>query len=264
MPTGKLSFPSVVKNKIDGLANKMLENIKNRYPNLIEVNAIWKILDYKEAWGANINLDYFPVKIDRLPNGFSSPEQLLEHIRKNINNFVNTDVSNFHSSSGFNTNEEIVWNSSNPLGAIIHINIPLPGTGGNLSDDGDVICSDYASNHWIFSTIQSPKSFQHPVSGNRMFGFDKNKDGSYTFYTRGLDRITDFGGSALEWFANKVNASTFSLAEPLWTSFQNKIKDFTNSNGGISTVLTPTIERPDFDSVKDYLSGRTNVKPKCK
>ncbi|RAV27409.1 hypothetical protein [Sinomicrobium soli] len=71
------------------------------------------------------------------------------------------------------------------LRAVIGIDIKGP-------DNESVIVSDYNTEKWTFSTIFDPKYGEHPVSGNRDFGYTQNGDGSYTFYTRGVDRLTDW------------------------------------------------------------------------
>ncbi|MBK7636218.1 MAG: hypothetical protein IPJ13_19560 [Saprospiraceae bacterium] len=70
-----------------------------------------------------------------------------------------------------------------------------------MPDDGSVIATQYQpGTFWTFSTLNAPGWFQggsqdgyHPVSGNRRFGLIPNQDGSYTFYTSGVDRLTDCG-----------------------------------------------------------------------
>lgn len=76
--------------------------------------------------------------------------------------------------------------------------------------DACVVCTDYSSEHWIFSTIQVPNlnlAFNgiHPVNGNRQFGIGVRKAGdvwsdvylgriprrekdTLFWYTRGVDR----------------------------------------------------------------------------
>ncbi|MFW5700203.1 MAG: hypothetical protein ACOCWM_00810 [Cyclobacteriaceae bacterium] len=50
-------------------------------------------------------------------------------------------------------------------------------------------------------------------------------------------------------------------ADPLWESFQDKISDFVNENGGNSTL--PKIRnhgtRPDWNKVKNFLNGKITL-----
>src|SRR5690606_4561192 len=56
------------------------------------------VQDINTAFSPVVNMDYFPITVNKLPliNGkASTPEQFLEHFRKNINKFINTDYSEF-------------------------------------------------------------------------------------------------------------------------------------------------------------------------
>lgn len=199
-------------------------------------------------------MDYFPITVSQLPvvNGTRlTPEQFLNQIRRNINSFVDTSYSEFEPYHWYGVDDRQLWNSSNPLGTVIAIDIKGP-------DNGSVMVTDYASDHWTFSTIYDPKYGQHPVSGNRDFGFTKNSNGSYTFYTRGVDRLSDAGGNALHELSVFLNRPSFPLsqADSLWKSFQNKISKYVNSHGGRANVSTPQIQRPDWQDVLDVLDGK--------
>ncbi|KAF5280095.1 hypothetical protein FQR65_LT15085 [Abscondita terminalis] len=66
-------------------------------------------------------MDYFPVTVNQLPiiNGTRlTPEQFLNHIRTNINNFVDTGYSECTPYNNYGVDDRNLWNSSNPLGAI--------------------------------------------------------------------------------------------------------------------------------------------------
>ncbi|RAV27404.1 hypothetical protein [Sinomicrobium soli] len=223
------------------------------YPGFTTIN-VARLQDINDAYSTVVNMDYFPVTVNELPvvNGQrQTPEQFLNHIRTNINSFVDTEYSEFEPYQWPGLDEITLWNSSNPLGAVIGIDIKGP-------DNGSVIVSDYDTDKWTFSTIFDPKYGEHPVSGNRDFGYTQNSNGSYTFYTRGVDRLTDAGGTALhnvsEFFTGE--SFPFSQADALWESFQSKIDNFVKSNGGSSSVNTPQIHRPDWQQVQDVLEGK--------
>lgn len=156
--------------------------------------------------------------------------------------------------------ENSIWQSPNPLGAIMRFDIPvslfgfLPG-----SQDGSVVCSKSQPLQWIFSTIKSHIDWNHPVSGNREFGISQNQDGTYTFYTRGVDRVAEpldvLMGSL------PLNQDAFEGADLLWTKFIQNLSNFINSpsNGGASAWETPIISRPDWKKVKDVLEGRRPI-----
>lgn len=208
----------------------------------------WGIQKVEDGYG-QINLDYYPVTIKQLPsiNGKKmSADSLLQYIRVNINEFVAKDSAHFE---GYDKEEIKKWQSPSPLGSIIHID--MGGSSENPfknPDDGSVVVSDFSAENWTFSTIQTPHDFQHPVSGNRQFGFDKQNDGSVTFYTRGADRASGILDWALSGGVNVV----FAKAHKLWLSFQHKIAGFVNTNGGEAIVQAPTSRRYNWDVVKKH------------
>ncbi|AQX01709.1 hypothetical protein [Elizabethkingia anophelis] len=116
----------------------------------------------------------------------------------------------------------------------------------------------YSSDKWTFTTIYEPVYQTHPVSGNRDFGFTKNANGSYTFYTRGVDRLAKMEGTALHNVSMFFTGSSYPLskADALWTSLQNKINDFVNNHQGSSIVAKQEIQRPDWQKVKDVINGK--------
>jgi len=144
-------------------------------------------------------------------------------------------------------------NSNNPLNAIIGIHI---GSYMGVSDNGSVIVSKYSNTGWTFTTIHDPLYGDHPVSGNRDFGYVENADGSYTFYTRGVDRLTNWTGSVLQEF----NGHPFKSADRLWRSFQLNIVNYVRQHGGTALwetlSTTEEIHRPDWELVADVIDGK--------
>ena len=154
----------------------------------------WSIQAIESAGGIACNFDYYAVAVQQLPNGFNSPEDFLTCMRLTINNYLYPLFTSFSPHPSLQ-GESNIWTSSNPLGAILSIGAP-----GN---NGSVIVSDYASDHWTFSTIHDPQYDNHPVSGNREFGFEVTGDG-YLFYTRGVDRVDS---RFVEWLGSATNPS---------------------------------------------------------
>jgi hypothetical protein len=249
--------PQSVKNKIQSLDNQSLFTD-------------YKIQYLEHAKGAAINLDYFPVTINSLPTNPNtgqkfSPKEFLNYVRLKINSFVDTTISSFSPTTlSTGTNETQLWNSTNPLGAIIHINIPLP------AGDGSVICSETDPNHWIFTTLEVPywpgnnnnDDGIHPVSGNREFGLIENSNGTFTFYTRGVDRMTDGFDSTIAENGNIFFGSPFAKPDILWNSLKTKIFNFVQNNGGNSVAPTTSqnkIYRPDWTKVRQVLRGEVSI-----
>lgn len=208
----------------------------------------FSLLDIEEARGTVVNMDEFSVTISDLPNGMNAG-QFLNYIRININNFIDTDFSeyDFGTYSGFYNKR---WDAPDPTGSILNIDIP--------GDNGSVIVSNYNSTNWTFSTIRSPWAYDHPVSGNRQFGYISNGNGSYTFYTKGVDRFTQgLTGEDIAWVLGMGNP--FSGADDLWKSFQQGIKDYVQANGGSATINDPEFIRPDWEKVQKVFNGEANI-----
>ncbi|KOS06711.1 hypothetical protein AM493_12225 [Flavobacterium akiainvivens] len=213
------------------------------------------------ARGAICNMDYFPVKISVFPTNPQTgqpftPFQFLNYVRTNLNNFVDTTISSFFPSTITGYNEAQIWNSSNPVNAIIHINI------SGAAGDGSVICSKSTGTTWMFTTIEVPwKSTDefdgiHPVSGNREFGLMANSDGTYTFYTRGADRMTDSLESLMA--ENNIVQDVFEKPDLLWNSLRSNIYYYVENNNGSADPISTTpsiIHRPAWNEVKRVLIG---------
>lgn len=200
-----------------------------------------------DAYSAVVNMDYFPVKVDQLPivNGQRlGPGQFLNYIRTHINDFTDGSKT-FVPYNQYGINDTDKWNSTTPKGSIIAIDLAGP-------ENGSVITSYSSTDMWTFTTIHEPMYGDHPVSGNRNFGYTLNNDGSYTFYTRGVDRLTSWDGSKLQEFTN----IPFNKADELWKSFQNAISNFVNSHNGVATTNKAETFRPDWQNVKDVLEGK--------
>lgn len=190
----------------------------------------------------DINVDYYPVRIDQLPMWRGrrlSAEALLALIRSDINRFVDTNISSF---SAYDASNARRWRSRSPVGAIIHIDMKSFGGWVN-PDDGSVVCSRASANSWTFSTIWTLADFAHPVSGNREFGIRQRSSGVYEFYTRGADRTT----GRLD---NLLSGQVFGAADALWVSLQRRVAGFVSRNGGSARTLPRMSSRYDWPTVK--------------
>ena len=222
----------------------------------------WDIQFLGGAEGAVVNMDFFPVTISQFPtnpntNQPYTPQEFYNFFRRNLNQFTTGTGVTFFPSTITGIDESVIWNSNNPLNAVISINIGI--------DNGSVICSQYTSNHWYFTTLTTPWAFSwteddydgfHPVSGNREFGYYNDLNGNYVFYVRGVDRIQRSSISAIADILNPENP--FEDADQLWNKMQQNLKNFVNNNGGSATVNADQIYRPNWNDVKDVLRG---VKP---
>lgn len=242
-PLLKYTPPQSVLNRLDNLTAQEKNKVMlyaPKEPVTIESDN-WQIQSIRSAGGVAINFDYFAITVDQLPSGFNSPEHLLTYMRLNLNSNVNTYLSSFQPNPLL-PNEGALWSSSNPLGSIISIGI--------LGNSGSVIVSDYASNYWTFSTIHDPLNGDHPVSGNRQFGFEPSGNG-YIFYIKGTDRIDQ---RFAEWLGSVTRPPVpFLAADALWQSWQSKFSSFINNSGGHASIKPPITNRPDWNKVLDAL-----------
>ncbi|MBA2463246.1 MAG: hypothetical protein H0V45_16030 [Actinobacteria bacterium] len=171
-------------------------------------------------------------------------EQLLEFVRRNINNFVDGSPNGCNFQPYEPNIDTAAWSpvflpTAFP-GAVVSID--MFSSGVNL-ESGSVVLSEIAADHWVFSTLWTPNDLGHPVSGNRQFGFEPRSAGEFVFFTRGADRTTATLDSALE-------ATVFGAAHQLWLSFQRRLAGFVNGNGGLATIESATSHRYDWPTVE--------------
>ena len=241
--------PNTVKTKIQNIDNQTGWFASANIQNLGHPNN-----------GATVNMDFFPVTISQMPKWPSgvpyTQKELFNHIRLNINDFFDDLTFTPIVDSNYGLNETALWNSTNPLNAILSININ--------PDKGSVICSKFnqTTGEWYFTTVEVPWDGTHPVSGHRAFGY-YTVNGKMVIYTRGVDRYS-FGthmlgntGATLEAASQAI---AFSEADAKWQNFQQKIATFVNQgqgNGlnGTSNVNVPEKYRPDWNKVKNVLNG---------
>ena len=238
--------PQSVKNKINSIPNQ------NSYW------SSWAITDIESGAGANLNMDLFPVKITDLPNKpngqkYTSAE-FFNFFRKNLNLFAEQFIP--IEDNHYDIHDTALWNSTNPLGALIHIKIPI--------DDGSVVCSGYSTNTWIFTTMKAPQSWSydglHPVAGNRKFSYytDPN-DNSVTIYTRGVDRTSKINDGNTPIINAMMQQMAFQGADQLWRGMQNKLSAYINSKGGTASKVQEEKYRPNYSAVKNYIKGKAPI-----
>jgi len=190
-----------------------------------------------DAIGA-LNLDRYEVRIASVPAGYTDVS-LLEYVRTHLNDFLDTDNSEFIAyTSG---DDDVKWASASPVGTVFKIDIIGP-------DNAAVVASLIEDRRWRFTTIHTPWSGDHPVCGHREFGVRSDADGAVVVYTRGADRATDGLGESIAFFG----------ADHLWKSFQRKLTDWVNANGGTASAPEPFSQR-FHPSVVEILYGHGTV-----
>jgi hypothetical protein len=236
--------------------NDRLSNVNQLYvnsPNPVFIDQCW-LQDIQDASSPQVNFDYFPVKITTLPsiNGVQfTPQTFFEYFRLHINEFVDISIAQFSPYQDNVINDVPLWNSSNPLGAMLHI---------QMLNNGTVIVSDFAntqtSNKMIFTTVRTPLDEYHPVSGNRSFGIQADPNGGYFFFTSGVDRISQFSASIANDLLELVHLeSAFEQADELWKSMQQKMIAFVIQNGGQASYYQDNFytKRPKWIYLQKYL-----------
>ncbi|MGH1518767.1 hypothetical protein [Chryseobacterium sp. JK1] len=251
IPCSQLPFwQDVATHQVPQSVKSKLENIKNQ----TSWWSNWKITDLDDAASARVNMDLFPIKISSLPNKPNSnekytPAEFFNFFRLNINLFAEKFTPIVDSNYGID--DTALWNSSNPLGALIHIEIPI--------DDGTVVCSGVSSNAWIFSTIKAPMGMDydgiHPVAGNRVFSYYMEGNTMY-IYTRGVDRVSKKVTDTPNLANYIMEASAFLGADQLWTGMQDKLSAYVNQKGGSATKVPEITYRPKYSKIRDYLRNK--------
>jgi hypothetical protein len=171
----------------------------------------------------DINLDHYQIRIDRFPDGWDGP-RLLQHFIRNVNSFVDTGKTSF---APYGPSDVATLASANPIGTVFNLDIAGP-------DNAAVVISAAEAQYYAVTTIRTPDTGDHPVSGHRQFGYFI-EGATTTFYTRGADRST-LPIPGFEWLI-------WTGAEGLWQSFQTKVAAWVNDNGGSATILAPFSER---------------------
>ncbi len=190
-----------------------------------------------------VNLDYFSISIPTMPkkpNGQTmTDEEFINHFRLNLTSFT---PSNWSPIASDNT----LWNSSNPLGAILIINI--------FGDNGGVVSSDHDACCWVFSTVKQPGLFNivgtHPVSGNRQFGIT-TENGVKTFFIKGADRSK-----------NLLNLIVgYGPADTFWEDTLENVEEFIKApaQGGQCSINVADKNRPNWISVRHQLMSSNPI-----
>ena len=200
-----------------------------------------------DAAVGDLNLDFYKVEVTRFPPGWDAPKLLQQFIR-NINGFIDTDICDF---TPYDDSDARRLASDSPLGTAFYLDIK--GKYGSVDprgwDNAAIVISDANPQRYVVTTINTPRSGDHPVSGHRQFGYFV-QDGTTTFYTRGADRATlGFPGT---------ESAIFSGGEALWKSFQRILSGFINNLSGAATIIEPFSERFNAQAVREEF-GRYDV-----
>jgi hypothetical protein len=181
----------------------------------------------------DLNLDFYKVDITRFPQGWDG-SRLLQHFMRHINDFIDTDYTEF---SPYSKSDEQRLASSNPLGTVFKLDMAGP-------DNAAVVISDVQPQYFSVTTVHTPETGDHPVSGHRMWGYAVEPDKT-VFFTRAADRPT--------LLPQGFQQVIFLGAEKLWESLQRKMAAFINDNGGSATIVKPFSERFNPTAVREEI-----------
>ncbi len=211
----------------------------------------------EDASGPRVNMDFFGVRVPEsdLPNGMTA-EEYYEHWRTNFDSYTAGSVAQFlfYPLDG----EAARWTSSDPLGTLFSIQLMAGGL--DWLDDGTVVTTGYDEDDWIFSTAWTPEDWRHPISGNRQFGFERDGGGYVTYYTRGVDRITNIlYGSAN--YATRLyktmrqedyDGLIFESADGVWGNMQQHLAV---ELGPTAQIVTEEPIRIDYEKLQAVMEG---------
>lgn len=223
----------------------------------------WFVQEFNDAAGAVVNADFYSVNLGTTLafDGVDvTPQQMFDSIRINFLNFDDGCNTTFGLNTGAsNENDQTLWLSNNPVGAIVDIDItPLWIFNLLPDDDATVVTSAYnndsATNNynWTFSTISTPffENGDHPVSGHRQFGLVQEPTTmNWIFYTRGLDRVSK---NYLSLGLIDQSGPVLGGGHDLWTCLTQNLANELNG-----TVVPHIVHRPDWDKVKDEILDLT-------
>jgi hypothetical protein len=192
---------------------------------------------HEESFSDDLNFDLYPVRIDRFPtvnNAVLSSAQLVKYVRLHINDLLDAAISLFHP---YNSTDGQIYASDNPLKAVMKIDI--------FPDNAAVVVSAATPTGWTFTTVTTPDTGRHPVSGHRNF-FMGEREGINYLINKGLD-MTSTGVAGLGFpLAGEYG---YGKADVLWRSLQDGVVAFVNANGGSAIKEKPFSERVEWQLV---------------
>lgn len=263
--------------------------------NLKKVNgSIQSIIDNDTKQSKIFNMDYFSVRIDKMPFFSMKNDENADILYKKIRaaflilskgnvsftSYANKYADIFNSTvdiegswefkpydlnndPSFSNQQLSLWNQQEG-GTIFFID-----AGGGLlekyivGDDGAVLESESNSKErsWIFSTIVTKASGTQPFSGHRQFGIHKDEKGFYRFYARAIDRIWPSNvllntGNEFEPLVNDY----LTIANATWNNLIKNVAEFINDFGGKTTIMKPEIIISDFKPFVENYKSKIPVK----
>lgn len=131
----------------------------------------------------------------------TSPEEILQEMALDLDGFLQDDgFSNLAYFNQRNPGHTPKHGDIYDLYLLDPHRLSIDGTKNKLHTG--LVLSDLRSDRFVMTTITPAGHEVHPVNGSRAFGFERNKDGTVTFYTRGFYTAKDWevsvGGEELQ------------------------------------------------------------------
>jgi hypothetical protein len=238
----------------------------------VEAKGIVSVQTVKGGTGDKINLDFYSVTFQKDKN--RSLADFFKRLRLRFPEFTHGEPSMFGysnsnwllpyrdtSQSGDNIlqKNDTLWRADDPKGAVMSFALSTQNykpalalvatTGGHtiavVQKHGDVAVTCSSPTDFVFSTLQTENGGKHPVSGNRGFGIRDNNDGTWTFYSKGSDRLSDSKLNYVKTVPSGEDA-IFMAGHDFWLQFFANLQDFLNMNG------TPVISGSFTTNSKRY------------
>ncbi|MCS4302884.1 hypothetical protein [Chryseobacterium sp. BIGb0232] len=263
--------PPVIKEIYVRLLNYQVSSAVNL--SLKEIEATQqKIRGNDDKQSAIVNMDYFSVRIDRMPELEGGVMQLYKLLKQNfltlsagsldfkghgivarqLDMVVNGNwkFRPYPKENDLNYVQKQVekWFSEvgNPIFYIEAGSNDLKAK--SLVDHGAVVVSEFSDMCWLFTTIYTDKSDSQPFSGHRQFGIHQDEDGCYRVYTRALDRVWPSRATSLAnaWDMDDTVKDYLTIANNTWNTYMKNVLDFIIKLGGTGKIMEPEIVRTTF------------------
>jgi hypothetical protein len=254
-----------------------LSNNKADWKDLVErvpdVSAaeVTRLQTIASGTGDKINLDFYSITVRKHPT--KSLSVVFREIRQHFGSFAYNGASgvegaseNFfrpyqYSDSSLRMRNKALWESETPKGAVMSFILasyaPALARTSTLRgirpvlEQGDVVVTCANATDFIFSTVRTVNGGYHPVSGHRGFGIRDNGDGTWTFYSKGADRETDYlPNNGLKRGArnppiegsmfNPNQDAVFQAGHLFWLEFFANVIDYLNPAG--MTLTSPFVK----------------------
>ncbi len=245
--------------------------------NLAEVEGyVQSLQGNDDKQSEKVNMDYFSVRIDKLPDFAKNDVRLLyKKIRENFLTLSKGSVPFESHIEPFHKNITGSWEfkpypkEDNPTYALKQLQTWKNESGGSIifieagggaiedfiGDHGAVLESESISSEmcWIFTTIFTEKSDTQPFSGHRQFGIHMDEEGCYRFFARAIDRIWP-SNIVLNLSMRKKDLAVkdyLMIADSTWRNLIKNVSDFIIKNGGATTIMQPEMDRVTFKDFND-------------